>query len=81
METIFITTQWSLDERSYGDVIVFLAYLEDLAHEHPAMKKVALRLYDIKSKKLKLYLSVKVDKEQSVFLHGHLMKKICFCIL
>ncbi|WP_051007915.1 TolB family protein [Psychroflexus torquis] len=66
-------SNWFPHPSPNGDVIVFLAYLEDLGHDHPAMKKVALRLYDIKSKKLKLYLSVKLDKEQSMFLLGQLM--------
>jgi Tol biopolymer transport system component len=49
-----------------SDVIVFLAYLEDLAHEHPTMKKVALRLYDIKSKKTKTLFKCKGDHEGTI---------------
>ncbi|MEM1328835.1 MAG: hypothetical protein AAGI23_22955 [Bacteroidota bacterium] len=36
-----------------GKYIVFLSYLEDQGDRHPAMKRVALRLYDLKTKNIK----------------------------
>lgn len=46
-------SNWFPHPSPKGSSIVFLSYLEDQSDAHPPMKKVALRLYDLKTKTIK----------------------------
>jgi Tol biopolymer transport system component len=46
-------SNWFPHPSPAGKVIVYLAYIEDQGEAHPAMKDVALRLYDLETKTIK----------------------------
>lgn len=46
-------SNWFPHPSPEGSSVVFLSYLEDQGDAHPAMKNVALRLYDLKTKTIK----------------------------
>lgn len=46
-------SNWFPHPSPNGEVLVYLSYLEDQGADHPAMKQVALKLFDIRTKTIK----------------------------